>query len=248
MVSVSDIGALDDSAFGPRYMRLLQALRAAAGQGRLIGGSVLASERELREAYGLSRSTVRKAVDCLVDEGLLERRKGMGIFVSDTALRRARREENRGLPPLLSFTQDMIGRGRRPHSVWLERRMAAAGSKDALALALAPGAPMHRFKCLRHADGTAIAVDHIAVPGWGLPDCDLVQTSLYAELQRFGHRPVRALQSVRASRFGADNAKLLNVSEDMPCLLVERRSFTCDGRVVEIRQSFYRGDAYDILF
>jgi GntR family transcriptional regulator len=85
MAFIDQVGTLDDDEAGPRYLRLQKLLRNAIYNRRLPVGSALPSERELGEVYALSRVTIRKAIDKLVDEGLLERRKGAGTFVGGAA-------------------------------------------------------------------------------------------------------------------------------------------------------------------
>lgn len=80
-----------------------------------------------------------------------------------------------------------------------------------------------------------------------MPSADFVETSLYEALEKTGHRPVRALQRLRAVLFTPEQADLLGVAPRDPGLLIERRGFLKDGRVVEVTQSYYRGDAYDFV-
>ncbi len=82
----------------------------------LAPDDALPPERELAEELSVSRITVRKAIDGLVDEGLLIRRQGSGTFVA------ARIEKN--FAKLTSFSEDMRARGREPRSVWLKRARA----------------------------------------------------------------------------------------------------------------------------
>ena len=85
------------------------------------------------------------------------------------------------------------------------------------------------------------------MPGFCLDSKEDVETSLYEALERHGHRPVRALQRLRAVSFAEEQARLLGVAEGAPGLLIERRGFLRDGRAVEFTQSYYRGDAYDFV-
>jgi len=85
------------------------------------------------------------------------------------------------------------------------------------------------------------------VPGFCLPSELAVEESLYTALDAHGCRPVRALQRLRAVLFTSERARLLGVPDGSPGLLIERRGFLRDGRVVEFTQSYYRGDAYDFV-
>jgi GntR family transcriptional regulator len=233
------IGSLEDQGRAPLYQQLQRALRGAITENRLAADEALPPERDMAEEFGVSRITVRKALDALVSEGLLTRRQGAGTFVA------ARVEKS--FSKLSSFTEDMISRGRRPESVWLSRSAGAVTPEESLTLGLSPGEPVYRFSRIRYADGSPMALEYSTVPGFSLPSESAVDESLYEALDRQGSRPVRALQRLRAVLFTAERARLLGVPDGSPGLLIERRGFLRDGRPVEFTQSYYRGDAYDFV-
>jgi GntR family transcriptional regulator len=233
------IGSLEDQGRAPLYQQLQRALRDAITENRLAADDALPPERDLAEEFGVSRITVRKALDALVGEGLLTRRQGAGTFVA------ARVEKS--FSKLSSFTEDMISRGRRPESVWLSRSVGAVTPEESLTLGLSPGAQVYRFNRIRYADGAPMALEYSTVPGFCLPSEIAVEESLYDALDKHGARPARALQRLRAVLFTAERARLLGVPDGSPGLLIERRGFLRDGRAVEFTQSYYRGDAYDFV-
>src|SRR6201999_1680209 len=102
---------------------------------RLLGpDDALPPERDLATDFNGSRITVRKAIDGLVNEGMLVRRQGSGTFV------RARVEKN--FSKLTSFSEDMRARGRNPRSVWLSRAAGTVTPEEALTLRSSPGTPV----------------------------------------------------------------------------------------------------------
>ena len=119
--------------------------------------------------------------------------------------------------------------------------------EEALALRLSPGTPVYRFNRIRYADDAPMATEYATVVASALPSLDAVDTSLYAALERAGHRPVRALQRLRAVLLTDDQAELLKARPADAGLLVERLGSLADGRAVEFSQSFYRGDIYDFV-
>ena len=233
------IGRLDEQDPAPLYRQLQRALREAISSRVLAPDDALPAEREFADELGVSRITVRKALDGLVGEGLLIRRQGAGTFVA------ARVEKN--FSKLSSFTEDMISRGRAPHSAWLSRAEGQVTPEESLTLGLSPGAPVYRFHRIRYADGAPMALEYSTLPAFSMPSPDFVEASLYEALEKTGHRPVRALQRLRAVLFTDEQAELLGVAPRDAGLLIERRGFLKDGRTVEVTQSYYRGDAYDVV-
>ena len=233
------IGHLDAQSRAPLYQRLQRALRDAIADNRLAADDALPPERDLAEEFGVSRITVRRALETLVEEGLLTRRQGAGTFVT------SRVEKN--FSKLSSFSEDMAARGRKPESVWLSRSAGAVNPEESLTLGLSPGAVVYRFNRIRYADGSPMAVEYSTVPGFCLPNENAVEESLYEALEKHSSRPVRALQRLRAVLFSGERARLLTVADGSPGLFIERRGYLPDGRPVEYTQSYYRGDAYDFV-
>jgi GntR family transcriptional regulator len=234
---IERVGALQTADSAPLYLQLQRILRDAIERGVLHADEALPPERDLAEAYGISRVTIRKALDGLVDAHLLVRRQGAGTFVAP------RVEKNFAL--ISSFTEDMESRGRRPSSKWLARSEGVVTPEEAMALGLSPGSAVYRFSRIRFADDVSMALEHTTVPAASLPSLESVSHSLYAALG--DARPARMLQRLRAILFTPDQAALLGVDLPAAGLLIERRGFAPDGRTVEYTQSYYRGDSYDYV-
>jgi GntR family transcriptional regulator len=230
---------LDEANALPLYQQLQRKLRLAI-ENRVLGADdALPPERDLAEELNVSRITVRKAIDGLVEEGLLIRKQGSGTFVTN------RVEKN--FAKLTSFSEDMRARGRKPRSVWLDRAAGTVTPGESLTLRSSPGTPVYRFSRIRYADDAPMALEYATVLAGCLPSVESVETSLYEALERTGNRPVRALQRLRAVLLTAEQAQLLKAQEKDAGLLVERVGFLKDGRAVEFSQSFYRGDIYDFV-
>ena len=238
MASLAErMGSLDGP--GPLYRRLHDALRSAIESSVLKPQDALPPERELAADFGVSRITVRKALDALVADGLLMRKHGAGTFVTGRV--------EKQFAKLTSFSEDMMARGQTPRSEWLLRASGIVTPGESLTLGLSPGAPVFRFHRIRFADDLPMAVEYSTIPGFGLAGADAVEDSLYAALQSAGNRPSRALQRLRAVLFDEERAQLLAMEAGAPGLYIERRSFLDDGRVIEATESWYRGDAYDFV-
>jgi GntR family transcriptional regulator len=234
---VERIGRLDAGDSAPLYLQLQRVLRSAIERRVLNPDEALPPERDLAEAYNVSRVTVRKALDGLVDARLLTRRQGAGTFVA------ARVEKN--FATISSFTEDMLSRGRQPRSEWLSRSEGTVTPDEAMALGLSPGTRVFRFSRIRYADTQSMALEHATVPAASLASLDAVVDSLYEALG--SDRPVRVLQRLRAVLCSDEQAALLKIAPGSAGLEIERRGFTQDGRTVELTKSYYRGDAYDFV-
>jgi len=234
---VERVGRLSAGDSAPLYLQLQRVLRAAIESHVLAADEALPAERELADAFSVSRVTVRKALDGLVDAGLLTRRHGAGTFVA------ARVEKN--FATITSFTEDMQARGRHPHSEWLARTEGLVTPEEAMALGLSPGTRVYRFTRIRFADEQSMAIEYSTIPASCLRGLDAVDESLYAALG--DARPVRVLQRLRAILFTAEQAEELGIEAGAPALEIERRGYAQDGRTVEFTRSLYRGDSYDYV-
>ena len=230
---------LGQTSSQPLYQQLQRALREAIDQ-RLFGPEeALPAERLLAADLAISRITVRKAIDGLVEEGLLVRRPGSGNFIN------IRIEKN--FAKLTSFSEDMRARGRTPRSVWLKKSEGTVMPEEALRLRLSPGSPVYRFHRIRYADEVPMCVEYATIAAFGLPSLDAVQVSMYDALEQAGNRPVRALQRLSALLLQGEVAALLQANEGDAGLAVERLGFLRDGRAVEFCRSYFRGDMYDFV-
>ena len=230
---------VDSNSPASLHEQLSEALRAGLQSGVLRPGGALPAERELADALGLARVTVRRAIKTLVDDRLLVQRPGARTLV-------AQRVE-KPVSVFAGFSQDMKARGLRPGTIWLDRHLGAAVPDEALALALSPGASVVRLRRLRTADDVPMALESSVVPARFLPDPGLVLDSLYAALAEQGVVPVRALQRIRAMAATPGDAGQLGVPTGTPLFDMERRCFNDAGLPVEFCRSLYRGDLYDLL-
>jgi GntR family transcriptional regulator len=222
----------------PRYQQLqesLQAVIVAAGP----RSGVLPGERALARMTGLSRVTVRRALADLAATGLVRPKAGSGTYVGERIVR--------SLSRLTGFTEDLRERGLNPRVEFLDRSMGEATAEEAMALLIAPGSPVIRFRRLRYGDDRALALERTVVPRSIVPSPELVAESLYEALEARGCRPTRALQRLRATAIDGETAQLMGVAKGTPGLEIERRAFLADGRGVEFTRSVYRGEAYDFV-
>lgn len=223
----------------PIYMTLANRLRERIFAGEIVTGDALPSERDLCEILGASRVTVRRAIETLIDEGLILRKQGSGTFV-------APRIEARG-SYLSSFSEDARARGEATETIWMMKALADASPDEARMLELAPRAKVVRLGRVRLAGGEPLAIENAIVPARFLPDMTALGDSLYAALALGGFRPVSGQQKIRASLATSTEAGLLSMAEKSEILRIERLTRLADGRPVEFTRSAYRGDRYDFV-
>jgi GntR family transcriptional regulator len=226
----------------PLYLRFRKAIETSLNEGVLKSGDALPSERDLAAKGEISRVTVRKALQSLVDEGVLVQRHGSGTFVAP-GMERAERSQSR----LTSFTEDMARRGKVVRSVWLERGRFVPSPQEMMALGLAADDMVMRINRLRYANEISVAIEYSSLVPSMLSDPEEVGDSLYAALAKHGNRPVRAVQRIWAASLEPEQARLLRVPAGFASLNIERVSYLASGKIVEFTRSIFRGDTYEFV-
>jgi len=230
---------LDANDSSPLYMQLARKLERAVRDGRYQPDEALPSERLLSEVLEVSRVTARKAIDQLVDQGLIVRRRGSGNYIAphiETPLSR-----------LTSFSEQLRQRGYLPSSRWLTRELRLARGDEQMKLGLSPNAQVARLERLRLADHVVIAYEVSILPQAVVPEPQRIDGSLYEHLQQMQKVPVRALQHIRAINAPDDIARKLGIPVGQAVLFITRVSYLDNGRAVEITDSYCRSEYYDFV-
>jgi GntR family transcriptional regulator len=225
----------------PLYVQLKEALRADIHAQRLQPHQQLPSERELCERFQVSRMTVRQAIVDLTREGLIFSRAGKGTFVSAPKI-------DQQLKTLTGFSQEMQMRGRQASSRVLEATIQPAGDEIAAALHIDPASQVVLLSRVRLADGTPLAIEIVHLPHAYCPNLlrhNFAVESLYEVLERdYGHRFIRAEQTIEAALAGPREIALLQLVPPAPVLVMRRSTFTDQGVLIEYVHSFSRGDRF----
>jgi GntR family transcriptional regulator len=209
----------------------------------LSPGDAIPAERQLSVDFGVSRLTVRAALDDLVREGYLARRRGAGTFVNEPKVAK-------GLT-ISSFSDDMRERGMQPGSRTLDLSIVPAGARLGRILHVSPSESVVAVKRLRLADEEAMAIEllHVRqslVPG--LTAADLETSSFYDLLEtRYSVEIVGGTQTVEPTVTNEEESTALGVPLHSPALLFERVTRTASGDIVEFTSSTYRGDRYRLV-
>ena len=229
---------------GPRYLQLYRHISLGIHDGHLPPNTQLPPERKIGEHAGISRVTVRRAIERLVEEGKVIQRQGAGSFIRDA------REEPRlehSLSSLTSFTQYMRLRGITPGSQVISAGVFSPAPQEQVALGLGTGEHVSRIKRVRKADGVPMALEISAVPTDVLPDPAEVVASLYDLLREYGKVPERAVQRITAENMADHEAQILGVPAGSAVLKIHRTSYISSGRPIEFTTGFYRSDMYDFV-
>jgi GntR family transcriptional regulator len=229
----------DQTDNSPLYMQVARKLTQDVREGRYQVDQALPSERLLSEQLDVSRVTARKAIDQLVEQGLVVRRRGSGNYVAPRI--------EQPLSNLSSFSEQLQQRGYKPGSQWLSRSLVVAGAEDQLSLGLSPNARVARLERLRLADDVVMAYEVSVIPASVLPKPDAVGNSLYEHLNLSGNMPVRALQHIRAMNAGDVLAEQLGVPVGQAVLFITRVGYLESGQAVELTHSYCRSDHYDFV-
>jgi GntR family transcriptional regulator len=210
---------------------------------QLSVGQAIPSERQLSADLGVSRLTVRAALDDLVREGLLVRRRGSGTFVSEPKIAQEL--------TMTSFTEDMRRRGMVPGSRTIELKTQPAGAWLGRILHVSPSESLIVIKRLRLADHETMAIETLHVRASLVPNLsaeDLEDHSFYALLtERYGLDIVGGHQTIEPTVTNEEESELLGVPLHSPAFLFERTTRSPDGQIVEYVRSIYRGDRYRLV-
>jgi GntR family transcriptional regulator len=205
-------------------------------------GEAIPSERQLSADLGVSRLTLRAALDDLVRDGYLVRRRGAGTFVGQPKIAQEL--------TMTSFSEDMRRRGMRPGSRTLSLTTTTAGAYLGRCLHVSPSEPILVAKRLRMADGETMAIETLHVPAAlvpGLTPKDLEDTSFYELLsQRYGIEITGGVQSIEPTVTNEEESDALGVPLHSPAFQFERTT-RAEREIVEFVRSIYRGDRYRLV-
>jgi GntR family transcriptional regulator len=229
----------DDTAM-PLYQQLEQQLTTLIENGSLAPGTTLPAERQLAEKLGISRVTVQRSYSALRQRKLLTAHGRLGSIVQENPHRL-----DPGLDRLKGFTEEMRELGRVPSSKILERKVTRKPSIGSM-FGLSPNSRVLKLVRIRYGDGIPLShevawYNIAAAPG--LVDGDITK-SIYAQLAACGAPLAYAEQAIEAASPTPEECKIFDFTEAIPCLLLKRRSYGRDGRMLEYVEGLFRGDLY----
>jgi len=230
--------ALDRASPIPLYFQVAGKLQEQIESGAVPVGARLGKEVDLADQMGVSRPTMRRAIQYLVERGLLVRKRGIGTEVLDPKLRRP--------IELTSLFDDLVRDGRTPHTEVRRLEVVPASDTVSRALGLPEGAEVTWLERLRFSGEKPIALMHNAVPVdlVHLDADDLVSHGLYELLRAAGHAPRIASQVIGARPGTAAETRTLAEHRGAALLTMTRTAWDATGRAVEYGSHIYPASRY----
>ncbi|NEE14868.1 GntR family transcriptional regulator [Streptomyces sp. SID7499] len=234
--------ALDRGSPVPLYHQLAQQLEAAIEHGVLAPGNLLGNEVDLSVRLGLSRPTVRQAIQSLVDKGLLVRRRGVGTQVVHSQVKRPLE--------LSSLYDDLETAGQAPTTEVVRNEVVPASCEVAAALGVPEGEEVTVLDRLRRTHGRPVALlrNHLPVSLLDLDGARLESTGLYRMMRQAGITLHSARQTIGARAATAQEAARLDEREGAALLTMQRTAYDDTGRPVEYGTHIYRASLYTFDF
>ncbi len=223
----------------PSYIQIFESLTEQIENGTYKPGDKLPSERDLSKQLGVSRMTLREALDELDGHGMLDRRQGSGTYIAEPKLEQQ-------VDVLVGFSEAMLQRGLKPGARLLSLEKAPASKQIAALLQLGIGQPLYYIHRLRTVNGEPMALEHSYFPAHiceGIEEYDLTSESIYALLEKeYGVTLEAAEHILEPVVANAYESEVLAVRPGAPLMLVRRIAFDAEGRPIEYAKDIYRGD------
>lgn len=227
----------------PVYIQIHNQLRDNIESGKWPVGTKIPAERELAVSFGVSRMTLRQAIQTLVDEGILERRVGSGTFV-------ANRKVQEKMSGVTSFTDLMKSDGKTPSSKTVSYHITIPSETEIEKLKLSPGERVLRMERVRYGNMIPICYEIATVPAKLIEAFSKqeVTTSLYQTLEEKGHLyPGHAIQHVSATNANEKIAEYLGIKRGDALLRMTQLSYLQDGRPFEYVHTQYVGARFEFV-
>lgn len=223
----------------PLYYQLKQLLLEEIQSGNFSENDCLPTEIELSTMFGISRPTVRQAINELVNEGYLSRLKGKGTFVTKPKI-------NQEFVHIIeNFNEGMLRKGIKPKTKVLDLKIIEADEELVQALEVEPGDKVIELLRLRYANDEPIVLVNTFIPYDLCPELlevNLKEVSIYATFEKNNLFIKKVRRIFEAQRSSETDAQLLEIPEGDPLLYFETKARLSNGTVIEFSKLKYRGD------
>jgi GntR family transcriptional regulator len=208
--------------------------------GKLIEGDKMPTEEEICSLFNISRITVRRALDGLMQNGFIYKQQGKGSFIM---LKKTGFQLNH----LKGFTEEMKLLGKKPSSEIISMEIVTPSVKSAQILNIDVNQKIYLLERLRSADEMPIAIEKVHLPFYRFPTLQIMDLtgSLYEILQmNYGCESHKGVQEIKAGLASEEEARLLNITVGSAVLHINRTTYEQDNSAYEYVESTYRGDQY----
>ena len=220
----------------PLYIKFAETVKNAVRSGMLEHGNILPGERDLSQLTGVSRITVRKAMQALEAEGVVTRARGYGTQINNIfeySLKEAR-----------GFSQQVVLRGKTPNTLWVNKRIVKCPEEIARHLSLAPESDVFLLKRIRYVDDDAVSIEESWVPVGLIPNPDDIGVSLYDYFRSQNIFPQRTRSRVSARMPDSEFQAHIKMDDKIPVLVIKQVALDQQQRPIEYSISYCRSDLY----
>ncbi len=227
----------------PKYLQLSEWLRGMIEKGRYSIGERLPSEIELSQMFSLNRNTVRQALLQLVNEGLVEKKNGVGTFVTSSIGGRLRYS----LKNITSLTYEFARHGIQSKTHLVSKKIVIMTGDLAQKLMLGGDRRAIQIKRVRYGNGIPLVIErsYLSYREYSeLLDMEIPESLYRLLIEKFGVTLERSFQTLRATQLSDNDARLLEVEPGFPAMLQESIISDVNGIAVELLHSYYRADKF----
>ena len=228
----------------PLYFQLKEQIKQNILKGEYKEGDLIPSEREFSNNYELSSTTIRRALNDLVQENFLDRKAGKGTFVR-------RRKVKRDLRKVLGFTKNMTEMGLTPTTKVLSQKVVMPNAFARERLRLEKTAKVVRLERLRLADDDPMMLETRYIRTDLCPGIEReeLSSSLWRTLEdKYGRKPNRHSQGMTIATVSGHAASLLTLNDNSLVFMIKGVTYVQDNEPIECEESLYRSDKYELTF
>ncbi|WP_312951222.1 GntR family transcriptional regulator [Superficieibacter sp.] len=220
----------------PLYLKFAETIKNAVRSGGLAHGNILPGERDLSQLTGVSRITVRKAMQTLEEEGVVTRARGYGTQINNIfeySLKEAR-----------GFSQQVVLLGKKPDTLWVNKRIVPCPEEVAQRLAIETNSDVFMLRRIRYVDDEAVSIEESWVPTHLIHDVDAIGVSLYEYFRSQHIFPLRTRSWVSARMPDAEFQSHIKMDDTVPMLVIKQVALDHQQRPIEYSISHCRSDLY----
>lgn len=231
----------------PRYIQAREQLNRQIESGEWQSGEKLPSEEQLAAQFGVSRMTIRKSLEDLMDAGLIYRRHGVGTFISNAKVPRNHTH-------LTDFFKTCRENGQTPEARLLRKDLLPVSARIARELSLEPGDTVIRLTTLRLINGRPITYHDAYLPVALFPSLaaapadslGLGSQHVWRMIEKMGFTMANIIEQIDAVPAGDEIASLLELQPGSPVLRGRRVLYADDGTPLKYADCYNRGDAFSL--